>query len=200
MTKAKRHQAIRARASRALANLYHNATPTYPTLETDDDCERFNAWFEEAAIYEVAHLNAGGAYGSDYARTLAASCNAGRYASERARRYYIAKGLRSMRLDRATTRGGLAERITEFGKLYTWGRGGRTLAPDGLIRTRGGSSFAIRQDYADDLPLADVVELVRIVEAFNAHVEAWNRELPAEYRYQTEADAEEASGILEFTD
>jgi hypothetical protein len=200
MRKLDRQKAIRARAARAIAALYHNATPTYPAGLDDLTSRRFDAWFADYAADSIAHLNDGGAYGRDYAATLAAPCNAGRYASEAARRYYVAKGLRAMRMDRATTQGGLAERITQYGRLYTYGRGGRTLAPDRLIRTFGGSSFCPDERHADGLPLADVVDLIRTVEAFNASVRAWNEGLPDDFRDMTEADTHEASAILEFND
>jgi len=172
MNKAQRHAAIGARAVRALENLYHNATPRYPRLD-GEDAARFQSWFEDAAQCEIEYVAGGGAYGTDYHKTLEHSANAGRYKSEKARRYYVEKGLREYREDRQPW-----ERISEYGKLYQWGRGGRTLAPDGLIKQHGGSSFSCREDYVDDRPIRDVVELIRIVESFNAYVKAWCESVP----------------------
>lgn len=215
MHKAQQHEAIRERAREALRNLYHNATPDYPRDLRGRSEEEAQAWFNGAAEFEIEYLKDGGAYGSDYRKTLSADCNAGKYASAQARAYYVAKGMRAMELERAdcgaltgwraleiaverygkirpgivqarirTLRNRAAregwkrndslwERIGEYGTLYQYGRGGRTLAPDRLVEQRGGSSFRIREDYADDLPIGDVVELIRIVESFNAYVETW---------------------------
>lgn len=172
MNKAKRHAAIRARAVRALENLYHNATPSYPRLD-DDDAARFQPWFEDAAQSEIEYIQDGGAYPGDFRKTLEHPANAGQYKSEKARRYYVEKGLREYREDRQPW-----ERISEYGKLYQWGRGGRTLAPENLIKQRGGTSFGIRDDYADEIPIRDVVELIRVVESFNAYVDDWCQSVP----------------------
>jgi hypothetical protein len=84
------------------------------------------------------------------------------------------------------------ERINEYGKLYQWGRGGRTLAPKDLIRQGGGGSFSIREDYADELPAVAVVDLIRVVESFNATVESWCAGVPEMWReYCAELDSAE---------
>ncbi len=71
------------------------------------------------------------------------------------------------------------ERINEWGTLYQWGRGGRTLAPDHLVRQCGGSSFALKvHEYDDGYSIADVVEAIRVFESFNAYVESWCRGVP----------------------
>lgn len=84
-------------------------------------------------------------------------------------------------------------RITEYGKLYQWGRGGRTLAPEGLIRTGGGSSFSIRpaEDHDDDYEA--LVELCMIVESFNAYVKTWcsRDNLEGMWKDYRDAEAEE---------
>lgn len=84
-------------------------------------------------------------------------------------------------------------RISEYGKLYQWGRGGRTLAPEGLIRTGGGSSFSIRpaEDHDDDYEA--LVELCMIVESFNAYVKTWcsRDNLEGMWKDYRDAEAEE---------
>lgn len=198
MTKAERHAAIRARAARAVAALYHNATPTYPRLD-DAEAERFNDWFEDAARQEIDYIQSGGAYGQNYHRTLSARCNAGRYTSVAAQRRYVAKGLRAMAEDRA--RFAAWEWTSErFGELFQWGRGGRTLAPSKLVEQRGGSSFRLVRDYFDGCTIRETVEGIRILESFNQHVAGWCRAVPEMFKEETEADAEEAAGILEFMD
>ena len=101
MNKAQRHEAIRARATAAIADLYHNATlPRVRDLfgRTEDDVQ---GWLEGACEFEIDYLRGGGAYGDNYRATLAAPCNAGRYKSERARAYYIRKGMRDRDMERA---------------------------------------------------------------------------------------------------
>ena len=187
-TKAERHEAIRERARDAIRDLYHNATPHYPALE-GEAANEFQGWFEGAAEFEIEYLQDGGAYGCNFRRTL--QLNAERkYTSEAARAYYVRKGMRDMRRERArcnrldSRKAGTDaqwERITEFGTLYQWGRGGRTLAPDRLISTGGGSSFCVREDYPDDLPIADCVDLIRIVESFNRYAASWCADVPEQW-------------------
>ena len=208
---------VRARAERAIADLYHNATPTYPRETYGRTDKEFNSRFGGAAEFEVEYLADGGSTPGDYRATLAHPANAGRYKSERARAYYIARGMRARDLERADcgmltgwrvlewavlVNGGKVggpqraalyvlhrkypdikrndaqwERIGEFGKLYQWGRGGRTLAPDGLVKTGGGSQFSMRKD-CEERSIADCIELIRIVESFNAYVAAWCAYVP----------------------
>ena len=198
MTKAERHAAIRARAERAILALYHNATPNYPRLD-DFEAERFDAWFEDAARHEIEYMNDGGAYPGNYAETLAHPANGGRYTSRDARTAYIRKGMADRALDRAkyATWEWTSER---FGKLYQWGRGGRTLAPDRLVQQRGGSTFRLVRDYFETRTIAETVEGIRILESFNEHVRCWCQNVPDMFKEETEADATEAAGILEFAD
>lgn len=221
--KQSQHDAIRGRARKALRDLYHNATPSYPCLD-DEDAERFQSWFEIAAQDEIDYLRDGGAYGNNYRKTLAAPCNGGRYPGEKARAYYVARGLRERDAEREdcgvftgwdvielaagnkstarmvrkvykskepTRNNARWERISEYGKLYQWGRGGRTLAPDDLITQHGGSSFSIR-DVVDDKSIAYLVELIQIVESFNAYVSAWCDSVPEQWaEIERERKAEE---------
>lgn len=171
--KAKNRAAVNARLMRAFKNLYHNATPTYPRVE-DDKQELFQAWFEDVASSEIDYINDGGAYGLDYRKTLMASCNAGRYASEAARSFYVRNGMRKMREERA-----LWETVREeFGRVYQWGRGGRTLAPENLMDGR--SRF--KADAFEEYSYAGKIIALRILESLNDYVEAWNRDIPNQWR------------------
>jgi hypothetical protein len=200
-TKAERHAAIRERAAEAIRDLYHNATP-----QSFDDhgigYEIAGDWFNAAAQFEIEYLQDGGAYGSEssYRKCLEADCNAGRYKSDAARRFYVKRGMRQMREERAKY--AAWESIGEYGKLYQWGRGGRTLAPENIVRTRGGSNFSLREDYADDMTIADVVELIRVVEAFNRYVVAWNSRdnLQSMFDEANLADADESVALELATD
>lgn len=207
MTKSERFEAIRERARAAIRDLYHNATPSYPRINHDETGERFQSWFQSTAEFEIDYLSSGGAYGTNYRKTLSADCNAGRYKSQAARDYYVAKGMRAMRMERADCgmltgwraleiaagnervrsllakhgavrrNDALWERITEYGKLYQYGRGGRTLAPEGLMRRE-----SVNEDYCDDMPIEKVVELIRIVESFNRYVEDWCKSIPQQWK------------------
>lgn len=200
LSKLERHQAIRERAATAIRDLYHNATPEYPRELYGRSDECFQIWFEDSASFEIEYLQDGGAYGSNYHETLEAAPNAGRYTSARARAYYIRWKMQSMREERARCNSldsrealtnAMWEYISEYGTLYQWGRGGRTLAPDGLVRQGGGGSFGLREDYADDMPIAAAVRLIQIVESFNATVEAWNKGVPKMWREYCQAEDEE---------
>lgn len=191
MNKTTRHALIRARAQYAIKAMYHNATPNYPRLDGDES-DKFGPWFENAALNEIDYIAHGGASPGDYRATLAHPANGGKLKSEKARRYYIAKGLRGRDEERArcnsldsrvTLTNAMWERITEYGALYSYGRGGRTLAPSDLVNDRG-PSFGMRQEAACDMNMESCVELIRIVESFNAHVAAWCKGVPemfAEY-------------------
>lgn len=201
MKKAQRHEAIRERAQRAVMDLYHNASPRYPRCDAEDcgpgceRCEAFNAWFEDAARFEIEYLNGGGAYGStaDYRRTLTHNANAGKYKSTAAGAYYVRWKLREMheerarcnRLDSRTTRlvNAQWERAREeFGELYQWGRGGRTLAPENLVKHCGGGSFALIEDAFEGRSIAATVDGLMILESFNAYVESWCEGVPEMWR------------------
>ena len=198
--KQQHREAIRERARCALSDLYHNATPNFPTCKTDDESRQFWDWFQDAAEYEIEYLQDGGAYGRSVPKMPQASQRARSYAERRYMRQRadgradcgVLTGWRVMELAAGNDRvaaliakypdarrgNALWERIGEYGKLYTWGRGGRTLAPDGLIRQHGGSGFSIREDYADDIPIGSAVDLIRIVESFNRCVSDWCRDVP----------------------
>lgn len=171
---------VRERADAAVRDLHHNARLPWLRELFGRSEEQAQAWIEGTCEFELERIQGGGAYGDNYARTLAAPCNAGKYKSERARAYYIAKGMRDMREERAKY--ARHERITEYGTLYTWGRGGATLAPDGLCG---------RPWRAEDHSIAECIELIQIVEAFNKYVTGWCASLPEQWReYCAEEDAE----------
>lgn len=186
MDKAARHEAIRARAREALRDLYHNATITWPRELYGRSEDYAQDWIYQSAQWETEYIAAGGAYGGNYRATLAAPCNAGRYSSQAARDYYVRKGMRAMRAERSKY--AAWESITDYGKLYQWGRGGRTLAPDGLYSDRRGCPWD-----AAEHSIGDCVELIRVVESFNRYVQQWCAGVPEMWR---EHCAEEDAQIL----
>ena len=192
--KQSQREALRERAASALRDLYHNATPRYSCELYGRSDDYAQSWFEDAARVEVEYIADGGVYGgkaSKYRHTLEHPANAGRYSSERARAYYVAKGMREFHEDRERN---AWERISEFGKLYQYGRGGRTLAPSDLIQTRGGSGFSIKEDAFAEFSAARLVDAIRILESFNAFVGAWCKGVPDMWReHCEEEDAAELS-------
>ncbi len=171
------------RLDRALSDLYHNATPTYPDTQNDYEWDRFQSWFGDQASFEVEYLNDGGAAG----KTPYSKFDKYKDAHPKIRQIMYNRWLR----DRHP-----AEQITEFGKLYTWGRGGRTLAPDKLIKQRGGGSFSIRSadDIIDSFGMTkfEIVDAITIIEAFNKYVEEWNKCVPDMWK-EHKADDEDLS-------
>ena len=160
-TKAERRNAIRERAAEAIRDMYHNATP----LSFDDrgiGCEIAGDWFNDAAQFEIEYVQDGGAYGSlkSYRECLEAECNAGRYKSAAARRFYVKRGMRQMLEERAKC--AAWESISEYGKLYQWGRWRPHIGAGQTRQDARRISLFHAENYADDMPLADVVELIRL--------------------------------------
>jgi len=192
----RRRAAIEARAAEAIGRLYHNATPSYPRLD-DIEGEAFQSWFEFAVDGEVDYLRSGSAYGGDrasYRRTLEHPANAGKLKSEAARAYYVAHGLRGFDLEHSKPCAAW-ELIGEFGKLYQYGRGGRTLAPSDLV-----SRDRVNPSALEGRSIADLTRAILILESFNAYVGAWCEGVPemwAEYREDERIEAGIARGRAE---
>lgn len=92
-----------------------------------------------------------------------------------------------------TRNNSLWECATEYGKIYQYGRGGRTVAPADLVRTRGGSSFGMNEDYCEDRPIEACIRLIQVIESFNRYVTAWCKSVPEQWReYCAEEDADKA--------
>lgn len=199
MRKADRHEAIRERARRAILNIYHNATPTYPCLD-ERGADRFQGWFEGLCEFEIEYLRGGGANGGDCQKMLESLRDVGRLKSQRARDYYVRWKIRSIkegqgRCNHLDSRKHLTnawwECIVDYGQLYQWGRGGRTLAPQALVRTHGGSSFSMREDYADEESIEECVRLIQVVESFNRYVGDWCRAVPEMWAEQVQFERAE---------
>ena len=180
MTKAERHAAIRERAANAIRDMYHNATPSYPHV-SDKMVNHFQSWFDRQAEWEIEYIRDGGAYAKSnaaYRRVLERN-SVTQQKSEAAQSLYVRIGMRSMRRER--DKYARWEWINQYGTLYQYGRGGRTLAPENLVKTGGGSRFSMREDYCDDMAIADCVELIGIAESFNAYVTAWCKSIPTQW-------------------
>lgn len=82
----------------------------------------------------------------------------------------------------------------DYGKVYTYGRGGRTCAPKSWIHTGGGSTFNVSMPETDDLSRTAILRLALDVEAWNEYVKAeCSSENIAEILGQAYADAKEAN-------
>jgi hypothetical protein len=184
-------QALEERLSRAARRLYHLATPAWPREwgPYEDD---FSDWLAREGSDVIDWLNDGGPYGRDYYATLAAPCNAGRYLSPNARRRHIAKGTAEWRRDLDANP--YLKAVETFGQLYTWGRGGRTVAPDGLVKQHGGSSFSLRTDAGEEMNAERLTEAVRVAESFGDFVERWNAGVPEMWADYSASRAAEETG------
>ncbi len=194
--KAEHKLAILARLERALNDVYHNATPRYPTAQNDYEAELFQAWFEDAAREEIHYIETGGAYGTylDQAPRLWGNGLAARQ-QRHAIRQRDEERSRCNPLDsRQHLTNALWETIGDYGTLYQWGRGGRTLAPGGLIKQHGGSGFSIANadEVREGKTWAEVVHLLRVIESFNRYVEGWCESIPAMWQDQKDANKYQA--------
>lgn len=175
MTKTERHESIRGRASEAILSMYHNATPKHPTLE-DSECSEYEDWFYDAAQFEIEYIQSGGAY-VDMPKDTTADHIEKKYENPKTGYYARRKYFRDKVRERARYNCQW-ERISEYGKLYQFGRGGRTLAPENLIHQGGGSSFSMDESAPDEMTISDCIELIVIVESFNRVVQAWCKAVP----------------------
>lgn len=156
--------ALHDRATAALKAMYHNATLSFEGIK-DEDWSDFHEWVSFTAEVEIQELNEGGAYGSD---EIMGPYIRGKYKSPAAQR----RAWRMYEDNKRHEQNECArhERIIEYGKIYTWGRGGRTIGPDRLIT----GQMYWRIDYEKaDLPFGDLTDLVLTVEAWNEFVEEW---------------------------
>lgn len=161
-TRKQQHKAaIRTRAQNALDGLYHNATVKYPRLDSDDPhAAEFESWFQDVAEQEIEYIASGGAYPGDYRATLAHSANSGRYKSEAARAYYIRAGMKKRNAER-----------DDCGALTGWC----------VLELHAGNAkltSAMREAHS----VVTLLDLIRIVESFNARVQAWCDDVPEMWR------------------
>lgn len=178
MNKHARHEAIRSRCRLAIFNLYHNATPALPS-EAD---EAFFSWLAAEAAIEIDYINDGGVYGHAYGKVVYDEARFRRLragaGSVAAHRYALAAMRRATRA-RNEDRGkdNAWEWITDYGQVFQFGRGGRTLAPRELII--GGITWRVQDEYFNTYPISDVVDAIRIIESFNRYVGNWCRAVPS---------------------
>ena len=177
-----KHSMILNRACEALGDMYHNATLPYMETRNEYESESLQAFIYNQAEFELDHLNGGGAHGGDSTVNFVKSQYKSTKAQNMARKLYI------QRRDTEVMKYCPAERITKFGKLYQWGRGGRTVAPNKLVNDRF-SGFSVKQDVLEGMSTAELTELIIIVESFNQYVRSWCNSIGQQWNdYKAEND------------
>jgi len=142
--------ALLDRLDSALKDMYHNATLHIP-MSIDDPDGKFFEYLTEEGSRTIEYIEEG----------LGTSCKEWkkqeRLGFTHNERYFW-----------------LVSKITVYGNIYQWGRGGRTVAPDRLVNQRGGSGFIIK-DSSDfeEASNADLTDMIQVIEAFNHYVETW---------------------------
>lgn len=151
ISKTEKKQAIIERLDASLRGMYHNARMAH-IHTVDVDSQEVDEWFEEAAYFAIEALRSKLDYTDKEMRRGAWLGN---------------KHMREMLL---------VTKITEYGELYTWGRGGATLAPDNLINNSGCVFTLKKGDDFEEKSNSELVEMVQIIDAFNEYVQHWNSE------------------------
>ena len=144
-------KAIRARLNNALRNLYHNATPNHPDI-SERIWQKYEDHFCFQAEYEIRCIEKDklGLTDAEWAKAV-------KLGFSHNERYYW-----------------LVQRITEFGQLYTYGRGGRTLAPSQLVHDNGAGFRVFTDSDLGYMSRRQIVDTIQILEAFNTYVKNWN--------------------------
>lgn len=143
-------QALLDRLDRALSNIYHNATLHIP-MSIDDPDGKFSEFISEEGSREIEYIEGGLGCSNEYWKKQT------KLGFAHNERYFW-----------------LVTRITEFGELFQWGRGGRTVAPENLINSRGGSYFRIKDSsYFEGMSNLDLTDMIQVIEAFNTYIEKW---------------------------
>lgn len=151
------------RLEQALLDIYHNATPDHCYKYDESLSDTYWDWFTEQAGFELEHIRDNlGRMSKEYQKELKKFQSKERY-------FY------------------LVSCINDFGDIHTWGRGGRTLAPNRFINTRGGSSFSIKNiEEFVDCSNEDLTHLIQVIEAFNQYVTDWNKQENIAYMWEEE--------------
>lgn len=165
-------QALLDRLDEALSNMYHNAKLHIP-MSIDDPDGKFFSFLMDQGELELEYIRDG--LGCD-----------DKYWQKQAKLGFSSPNERNA---------WLVSRIVEYGKIYSWGRGGATLAPINLIIQRGGGSFRIKDSsYFEDMSNEDLTDMIQVLEAFNSYIEDWNssESIRALYDQFLEYEAENA--------
>lgn len=174
------------RAIQAASSMYHNATPVYISPQNDKEAHMINEFIADQGEGEIDHIHGGGAHGGDSTTDFVANQYKTKEAQRIARRCYV------VRRDIEVSKYALYERIINYGTLYTYGRGGRTLAPSDLVDTRQGHMQRPNMDFLESLTRGGLTELILVVESFNKYVKDWNNSLDTLWNeYKLENDLQQ---------
>lgn len=69
--------------------------------------------------------------------------------------------------------------LLRFGPIYSYGRNGKTFAPDKLVS--GGVYWRLIEDFADDFSYATACDFLQWLRAFNRYIRACAANVPAAY-------------------
>lgn len=170
---------LQERAAQAVKDMYHNATPYYPDVD-EEDLSMFKIWFDGEvtnALDEINHppyrqIPEPTLFSDDSGESRELQVRV-RYKQYYADRYYRLHPWMKIR---------------NYGVVQLLGRGGRTAAPDGLIRNlyNGMGLFIpnLRQWSIEEL-----TDLANTVEYFNEYVVQWCDEVDERwYAFKTGVD------------
>ena len=93
----------------------------------------------------------------------------------------------------------LRREFKDLGKIYQYGRGGRTVAPENFVQHKGGGSFRL---YPDPTGLEDdeLTALTARLEAFNTWVRDFNASIAENYNaYRADLDADKTASYAALT-
>lgn len=145
-------EALLNRLETAIKDLYHAATPKCYGICKEGEEDAFWSFVLDAGSREIDYIQEGLGCDKQYWRRQR------KLGFQHNERYFY-----------------LVTQITVFGKLYQWGRGGRTVAPDRLVSRRGGSCFSlVSSDTFAEESNAWLTEYIQIIEAFGHYVKNWN--------------------------
>lgn len=69
--------------------------------------------------------------------------------------------------------------LQDYGPVYSYGRNGKTFAPDKM--TRNGACWSLCKDFGDDFSYAQACELLTWLRGFNAYIRAAAADVPRAY-------------------
>jgi hypothetical protein len=179
--KAQNKEILLSRLDDALQSLYHNATPNHPRNIPEKLWEEYDAQFYQWAESEVDFMRGGGCTGKTPYNEM----------KHKEEKYMHLKSWPAIaRIERAQFEREKEKwfSILDYGKLYTWGRGGRTLAPDGLINSRGAGFSIKKADDFSEYSREAIVDLIKAIDAFNEYILNWCSKKNLSYMWREHCD------------
>lgn len=181
----------------ALKNLYHNAT-LHKWSDDVPGCISFFDFVQLSGEMDLHYINDGGAVGSvpydlmDHVKREAAE----KYKSEAARARFLRLKRKQYNREKSEYFENYLKEL--YGPVCSYGRGGRTLAPEKWVNNAYRGFSAVQYDGEADgggysLSAERAADMLRDVLAFNAWVRAWCDNAPESYREDSHYRLEEAA-------